>query len=141
MESPKAQDQPRRAVLVVDDDPEHRASVRDVLEDEGYAVAEAANGKEALDYLTDGRGEPALILLNLQMPVMTGWELLAARKRHTRLATIPVVVASGHSARLSAASHGSVAGFLRKPYGPAALLTAVSRHAPQLRGEAPPPSK
>src|SRR5712692_2484168 len=79
---PSAQDVSRAAaapsgvVLVVDDNPLIGELVREVLESEGYAVEIAANGAEALELLD--RGNPRLVLLDMRMPVMNGWEFAAA---------------------------------------------------------------
>src|SRR5437762_2864402 len=79
----------RLRVLVVDDDEEHRSGLRDFLEVCGYEVAEAGNGKEALDYLFDSpTDQPPLVLLDLSMPVMSGGEFLTILRKYLRLASI-----------------------------------------------------
>jgi CheY-like chemotaxis protein len=114
-------------VLVVEDDDVNRCELRDVLVDQGYGVVEAANGKQALDYLIDRvRRTPALILLDLSMPVMTGWELLAILKSYVRLAHIPVVLLSGVDPQLDPLKHGVIAGHVRKPYDLDRLLAVVA---------------
>src|SRR5579862_4602951 len=60
-------------ILIVDDDPDIRDSLKEVLEDEGYEVNGVANGREALDYLRKSP-RPCVILLDLMMPVMDGWQ-------------------------------------------------------------------
>jgi CheY-like chemotaxis protein len=83
--------EPRPLVLVVDDDDDTRNCVSSVLEAEGYGVATARNGREALDLL--GKLErPSLILLDLMMPVMSGWDVLEALKKSPELGSLPVVV-------------------------------------------------
>ena len=77
-------------VLIVEDDVAIRESLRDLLTDEGYRVAEAANGVEALTAL--GKEQPALILLDLWMPVMTGGQLYEHLRENSEWAQIPVVV-------------------------------------------------
>src|SRR5687768_5509935 len=84
--------QPVHPVVVVEDDEEIRDSMRDALEIEGYAVSTYSNGKEALDGLRK-LGIPCLILLDLMMPVMNGWEFLQAMKAE-RFAEVPVYVVS-----------------------------------------------
>src|ERR1700733_4126165 len=69
---PRADAIPAKAVLVVDDDVDHSAAIRDILEDEGYRVRAAVNGREALQELLS-RSLPDLILLDMMMPVMDGW--------------------------------------------------------------------
>jgi CheY-like chemotaxis protein len=78
-------------ILVVDDDPEIRTAMREVLVEEGYAVATAENGRAALDYLCRSEA-PRMILLDLMMPTMDGWEFLSERERHPALRRIPVAV-------------------------------------------------
>jgi CheY-like chemotaxis protein len=114
-------------VLLVEDDDVNRCELRDLLLEEGYRVVEAANGKQALDYLIDRfRRRPALILLDLSMPVMTGWELLVILKSYVRLAEIPVVLLSGVDPQLDPVKHGVVAGHVRKPYDFNRLLALVA---------------
>jgi CheY-like chemotaxis protein len=116
-------------VLVVEDDDINRGELRDVLADQGYGVVEAADGKQALDYLIDRRRRPpALILLDLSMPVMTGWELLAILKGYVRLANIPVVLLSGVDPQLDPVKHGVIAQHVRKPYDLERLLTVVASY-------------
>jgi CheY-like chemotaxis protein len=80
-------------ILVVEDDPILANSVCDLLKYEGHSVMHSANGIEALKML--GAGEkPALILLDLMMPEMNGWEFLRAVKDEPTLAAIPVIVTS-----------------------------------------------
>src|SRR4051812_14163920 len=66
-------------LLVIEDDTDHREVVRDVLEEEGYQVDTAAHGRAGLARLSSGP-PPDLILLDLMMPVMDGWEFMAALK-------------------------------------------------------------
>ena len=80
-------------VLVVDDDADIRAAIAETLDDEGYRVAQAANGMAALDFLRRG-ASPALILLDLWMPVLDGWGFLERRETDASLAAVPVIVMS-----------------------------------------------
>jgi len=77
-------------VLVVDDDPDARARLRTVLERNGWSVAEAANGREALEQVA--RAVPQLILLDLTMPVMDGFAFLHALRAKPEWSDVPVVV-------------------------------------------------
>ena len=81
-----------RSVLIVDDDPGIRRMMSLVLAGEGYDVRTAENGRQALDLLASWR--PAVILLDLMMPVMDGWTFLAAQQADPILASIPVIVMS-----------------------------------------------
>jgi CheY-like chemotaxis protein len=81
-------------VLIVDDDAPSSSMLADILDLEGYTVACSPNGKEALDYLRSGP-PPRLIILDLQMPVMDGWQFRREQKMDNVLSKIPVVVLSG----------------------------------------------
>jgi len=110
-------------VLIVDDDFALREALCVALEGEGFAVAAAANGQEALDYLrTEGR--PCLVLLDLMMPIMNGWEFRAQQRQEPELADIPVVVLSAF-ARSGDEELRGIEQFLRKPIDLADLLAAV----------------
>ena len=88
----------RRAplALVVDDDAGYREMVRAMLTDAGYVVLEAPDGIEALQLLAmEGAAEPDIIVLDVQMPRMTGPELVRELRNNLRLARIPVIFTSG----------------------------------------------
>lgn len=87
----------RGRILVVDDDVDMLHALRETLEHEGYGVDVATNGKEALDR---ARGDaPDLILLDVMMPEMDGWQFRKLQKADPRIANIPVVViTAGHTA-------------------------------------------
>jgi CheY-like chemotaxis protein len=84
----------RGVVLVVEDTDTVRWMLELILEHAGYESRTVANGAEALAYL-DGAPLPNVIILDLSMPVMTGWEFLERRKLDERLSMIPVVLYSG----------------------------------------------
>lgn len=104
---------PAPAVLVVEDDREQRETLCAMLDLEGFGHAEAANGREALDYLNKSRA-PCVVLLDLEMPVMNGWDFRATQLADERLSRIPVVVVTATDEGLSQSFPG-VAGFLWKP--------------------------
>ena len=79
---------PCGGILVVDDDPDIRDSLREVLEDEGYEVACVGNGREALDHLKTANPRPCVILLDLMMPVMDGWQFRKEQKQDAEIAGI-----------------------------------------------------
>jgi CheY-like chemotaxis protein len=108
-------------VLVVDDNPEIRSSLEDVLGEEGYTVVGVADGQEALDYLTT-KEEPRVILLDLMMPVMDGWQFRTEQMKNPKLANIPVIVIS---AMADAAEDIGAERVLSKPLRPEVLLSAV----------------
>lgn len=82
---------PVRSILIVEDDADIRATLGDVLEDEGYTVSAVANGREALDYLREHLST-SVVLLDLMMPVMDGFKFRTEQKNDPLLASIPVVV-------------------------------------------------
>jgi CheY-like chemotaxis protein len=116
---PRAAKPCKQAVLVVDDDPEIRTAVRDVLEDDGYHVVAASNGKEALRLLPK-MDRPCVILLDLMMPVMNGWDLLEILKEDELLMDIPVTLVSAAADHIPAGTH-----LLKKPIDLGALLETV----------------
>src|SRR5690606_27620152 len=107
-------------VLVVDDDVDIREALSDTLEHRGYAVVTARNGREALDFLRSRR-PPAVILLDLMMPVMDGYECLEARQSDPALSAIPVVIISAGQG-VDRARLGTSAPVLSKPVRLAELL-------------------
>ena len=115
------------SILVVDDDASIRQIVRLCLADEGYEVFEACNGQEALEAID--RLQPSLILLDLRMPVMDGWEF-ARRYRATPGPHAPIVafVASLNATRDCAEL--ASAGVLGKPFDIEELLTTVRNQLP-----------
>jgi two-component system chemotaxis response regulator CheY len=81
-----------RCVLVVDDERDLREGIAECLELEGYLVKQARNGREALDLAA--ASTPAVILLDLMMPVMSGWQVMEALRTNPKLSAIPVIVIS-----------------------------------------------
>ncbi len=110
-------------VLVVDDDPNITAAVRDGLEFQGYRVTTATNGAEALRHVE--LDPPALILLDMRMPVMSGWEF-AARYRAKGLGAPVVVMTAAANAR-SWADEIQADAVLPKPFTLDDLFTTVDR--------------
>jgi CheY-like chemotaxis protein len=120
----------RSAVLVVEDDPDSRDALATMLEDEGYEVMRAANGFEALRQLGNTEARCNLILLDLMMPVMNGWDFRRKQKEAPTLASIPVVLMSA-GARLAAATGDlDAAGYITKPVEMSDLLDTVRRYCP-----------
>ncbi len=120
---PSAQDVPGKNILLVEDDEITRGAIKMVLEWEGYRVDCAANGREALDYLRQ-KAHPALILLDMMMPVLDGEQFRQEQQRDPDLADIPVVVVSA----LEAAALLDAAGHVRKPFQVEELLAAIRQH-------------
>ena len=116
-----------RTVLVVDDDPAIRDSLADLLNDEGYEVVTAANGRDALEALRALGAKPCLILLDLMMPVMNGAQFYAEQQQDRELSSIPVVIISADTnVRQKASSFGGE--YLAKPAPVDRVLETVSRH-------------
>jgi CheY-like chemotaxis protein len=111
----------RKRVVVIEDDPDIRESLGEVLVESGYSVALAANGKEALEQLQLGP-PPAAILLDLMMPVMDGWQFRAAQRAALGLRDIPVVVVSADGNLQEKAAAIQATAYLRKPINIVDLL-------------------
>lgn len=124
-------------VLIVDDDVATLDGLGGLLEVEGYEVERAGDGAEALEKLR-GREPPRLILLDLRMPVMDGWQFLTERAKDPAIARIPVVLLSGLPFIPNAPG---VADFLTKPINPARLLDAVARFCGATQRDAKKPSR
>ncbi len=115
----------KQVVMVVDDDEDIRESLKAFLEAAGFDVRLARNGQEALDRLLS-ESLPAVVLLDLRMPVMTGWELLAVMAENSRLRDVVVIVVSG-----SVGDAPLPAGipFLPKPFEVGRLIATVRASA------------
>jgi CheY-like chemotaxis protein len=113
----------RPAILVVEDDPDALEAIADLLESHGYAVTTARHGAEALERLGSSQ-LPGLIVLDLLMPTMDGWEFRRRQKEDPRIAKIPVVVVSASDA----AKPIDADGVLRKPVDIDRLLQTVAKH-------------
>jgi CheY-like chemotaxis protein len=109
----------RGYVLLVDDDDEILDAVSDVLRDVGYVVEVAHDGVEALATLADG--QPCLVLLDLMMPEMNGWQLLDYLRDHGMRVGVCILTASPQAAPRELP-------ILRKPFELEALLDIVARH-------------
>jgi len=123
----KSEPASRGEVMVVEDDFAVREALHDLLEEQGYHVVRAANGLEALAQLRGGP-VPGVILLDLMMPVMNGWELLGVLHDDPALASIPVVVISADHRLEERSRTLAASGHLSKPFELGALLAAVDRH-------------
>jgi CheY-like chemotaxis protein len=114
-------------VLVVEDDVDIRDLIADILRLEGYAVDAVENGQEALTLLRTCP-PPRVILLDMMMPVMNGWEFRAAQAEDPKIAAIPVVILTGGGNAASAAQGLGVDTFLRKPVDLDELLEVVKKY-------------
>ena len=110
-------------ILVVDDDPNILDVVSELLDMEGYRVATAANGAEALRAVEEQL--PSLVLLDMRMPVLDGWGF--AKELHARGVKLPILVmTAAQNARLWAEEIGAQ-GYVAKPFEVPALLDAVEK--------------
>jgi len=114
-------------VLIVEDQPDLRDSLADLLEMEGYRVDTAANGQEALTHLQRSC-PPHVILLDLRVPVMDGRAFRHEQERSPALALIPVVVLSGEADAGHQAAALNAAGRLTKPVDLQKLLDLLTRY-------------
>ncbi|HEY6098255.1 MAG TPA: response regulator [Anaeromyxobacter sp.] len=112
-------------ILLVDDDPDLRRSLAEVLEDEGFEVSCATNGEEALDALAGDA--PNAILLDLTMPIMDGWTFRERQRHDPRLAHIPTVVISAAYFDARAVEGLEADAFLAKPFEIARLTETLQR--------------
>ena len=112
-------------ILVVEDDAATREGLVSMLEADGFSVRSAGNGREALDVLESSAIPPRLILLDLMMPVMDGWQFLAERRRRPERFTHSTVVLLSGLAYIEGAT--DVADFIRKPIDPSVLRSCVRR--------------
>jgi CheY-like chemotaxis protein len=125
MERSRVMTSPCIDVLLAEDDEDLRDAMVDTLNDAGYTVEAVGNGRDALEWLEDTALPPKLILLDLMMPIMDGWQFLDARQKTPRVASVPVVVLSA-SASVPGAE-GKVP-FMRKPVGVGPLLAIVASY-------------
>jgi two-component system, chemotaxis family, chemotaxis protein CheY len=120
---------PRRVILVVEDDETIRKVITDVLEDRGFRVLTAANGAEALEVV--GRERPDVVVLDLLMPVMHGWDFMESYSERTGGQAIPIVVVSVNPALPRSFSRFGVQAVVAKPFDVDDLLDSVEAAAAQ----------
>lgn len=118
---------PRGRVLIVEDDTDLRETLSQILTDEGYRVWSAEHGRAALERLRDG-SKPCLILLDLTMPVMNGWQFRAEQREDPDLAKIPVVVISAGANLADQVAPLGIHDYIRKPIQLGQLLATVGRY-------------
>jgi excisionase family DNA binding protein len=125
-----ARTRPAPLVLIVDDDPRIREFIRVNLEIDGYAVREAGSAQEGLAALE--AEPPDLILLDVMMPKVDGWEML--RRVHERhgVGSIPVIMFSGkvEEESMKAATARGAQGFIGKPFNPQQLIESTKQLVP-----------
>ncbi|MFL6715535.1 MAG: response regulator [Burkholderiaceae bacterium] len=115
-------------IMVIEDDADLRDTLKDLLEMEGFRVVTASNGQEGLRQI-EQNGQPCLILLDLMMPVMNGWEFLEAlrREKATLLAQTPVAVVSA-AADIAEVERDYGCSVLKKPVSVERLFALAHAH-------------
>ncbi len=117
---------PERPILIIDDDPAIRATVAEILESEGYSVATAINGADGLQSLD--RVDPALVLLDMRMPILDGWGF--ARALRSRGVQVPILVMTAAQDARRWAHEINAEGYVAKPFDLLDLLDTVGRFFP-----------
>jgi CheY-like chemotaxis protein len=116
------------ALLIVEDDDDIRTDLVEILARNGYRAAPVTNGAEALAYLKI-HPPPRLILLDLMMPVMDGWEVMRALVANAALAHVPVIVLSGAGDLMQEVQLLGAVACIGKPFKVGVLLDAIERYA------------
>ena len=116
-----------KTVLVVDDDEAIRETIKEVLQEQGFSVATARNGAEALAWLRASTA-PALILLDLSMPMMDGQTFRQEQRKDPLLAPIPVIAISAAAGLAEKVRPMQIDGYLRKPMALDDLISTVERY-------------
>lgn len=118
----------RKTVLVVDDDDDARGLLTSVLESAAYEVLQAGDGAEALRLLEGPGARCNIILLDLMMPVMNGWDFRRKQRQNAALAGIPVLLMSAGAHIAAASGDLDAVGYMAKPVEVADLLAKVKQH-------------
>jgi two-component system, chemotaxis family, chemotaxis protein CheY len=132
MPGPQAKDSrsaPR--VVLVEDDRDLARAICAAVEAEGFAIVHLGNSEAGLDYLSNSP-PPLLILLDLNMPVVNGWEFRRRQTQDPRIANVPVIVMSAHQTGVLADATG-VSFYLKKPFSLDTLLGYIRRLANRAR--------
>jgi CheY-like chemotaxis protein len=117
------------SIMIVEDDADVRETMAQVLESEGHRVTTARDGTDALEAFARGE-RPELIVLDLMMPGMNGWDLRAALRRDPELASVPVIVVSAIPPGSERLGELDAVEILHKPFELDTLLAAVDRALP-----------
>jgi CheY-like chemotaxis protein len=112
-------------ILLAEDDEDLREAMVETLNDAGYTVEAVGNGRDAIEWLEGADTPPKLILLDLMMPVMDGWQFLEKREKTPKVASVPVVVLSASG---SFESPNQTVAFMRKPVALKPLLAIVATY-------------
>ena len=117
----------KRMVLVVEDDRDVREAITEVLVDSDFEALLASNGAEALERLRSAVVRPCVILLDIMMPTMDGWQFRSEQRRDASMKDIPVVVLSAGTDAGEIAEKMEAAGYLKKPVALDRLLGVVNQ--------------
>ena len=110
-------------ILLAEDDDDLREALVDTLEDAGYTTVSFANGQEALEWLQDTPRLPSLVLIDMRMPVMDGWQFRDKQSKDPAISGVPVVMLSA----MNEVGKGVGVEHLKKPVQPSELLAVVAR--------------
>lgn len=120
---------PRKTIMLIEDDDDTRDALAALLAAEDYRVLQATNGAQALKILEESPERCHIILLDLMMPVMNGWDFRRLQKRKAELADIPVVLMSAGAQIAFAVDDLDAAGYVSKPVEMSDLLEKIERHS------------
>ena len=120
-----------KRILVVEDQEDNRQILRDLLGSADYELDEAENGQEALDAVA--RQRPDLILMDIQLPIMDGYEATRRIKSNPDFKAIPIIVVTSYalSGDEGKAREAGCDAYVTKPYSPRALLAKIREHMPK----------
>ncbi len=118
-------------IIIVEDDSDVREALEEVLIEEGYPTQGFGSGQEALETMNAMEQAPKLILLDLMMPKMNGWQFREAQKRYAKVRSIPTVILSADANVSQNLQALGAAGYLRKPIHIQTLLELVERFSPK----------
>ena len=123
----------RATILIVEDDSSTREALREILGDAGYSVLSAENGMRAFESIAATGATPALILLDLAMPVMDGFAFLSQIPEHAQLASVPIIVMSSdpRAPQLRAERLNNVTEVLLKPINVSRMMELVRKYTDQ----------
>lgn len=119
---------PRGSILIIEDERDIQDALGELLILEGYDVSHAHDGREALNMLREPSTVPDLILLDLMMPGMSGFDFLKARRDDAKISDIPVVVMTADARPESRLEGWGLKDYLRKPLDIEQLLGIVARY-------------
>jgi two-component system, cell cycle response regulator DivK len=119
-----------RKILVVEDQEDNRQILRDLLASAGYEMSEAENGEDALTEVAKQR--PDLILMDIQLPIMDGYEATRRIKSDPKTRAIPIIVVTSYalSGDETKAREAGCDAYVTKPYSPRALLAKIKEFLP-----------